>query len=110
MHCTSPAKAACSMLKSVVAKVVIPSFSKNLHACSPSHVLGIFRQIRLVSKSGSRCLKMEIIPDCFSLCPYFKQEEGNTLPILNHFFGAIRMIRIRLNMDKACDYARDCKL
>jgi hypothetical protein len=62
VHPTSPAKTPCSIVKSVVASVDISAASSTLHACSPSHVLGIFRHMRLVSKFGSRRLKIEMIP------------------------------------------------
>lgn len=53
---------ACSMLNSVVAKVLMPESCKILQAWMPSHVDGILMQILVLGKSGEIIFVSPIIP------------------------------------------------
>lgn len=53
---------ACSMLNSVVAKVLMPDSCKILHAWMPSHVDGILMQILVLGKSGEIIFVSPITP------------------------------------------------
>jgi hypothetical protein len=58
----SAARIACSMVKRVVANVLIPTCLSFLQAWSPSQVAGILIQRRNISKSGANFRQSASIP------------------------------------------------
>lgn len=64
VHPAAAARAACSRLKRVVARVAMPRVSRAWQASMPSHVLGILMQILDEGKVGRMWEYRETIPVC----------------------------------------------